>query len=314
MDSSIGLDRVMRRCGAKRVADGSIVAQVVVMLDLMPTHLPPELLQSLIETSPHAIVIFDQDHLVKCWSPMAEAIFETPCGDAIGVSVLDLLSVESSGTATNRPMRFAEMQVARESRNAIQIEQVCHQINLNGQAWTIVYLSDVTVRREHERRLATEALTDPLSGLANRRGFQDQLETALSGKLTLAIIDADHFKQINDQFGHEAGDLAIQYVAQQLRLSFPDSVCCARLGGDEFGVVLATGSLADTEANFEKLRQRITGYQLSGYEFSLTVSIGVALSNIPGTSARELLTTADRCMYQAKEAGRNRIVIQPINV
>lgn len=278
------------------------------------TQLPSDLLPCLIETSPHAVVIIDQDRFVKCWNPVAEAAFEIPATEAIGSVIDDLLGLDSAVSANSRVLRLAETQTARKSGRAIQIEQFVHRIPVEDQQWTIAYINDVTVSRAHERRLANEALTDPLSGLANRRGFQNQLETALKGKLTLAIIDADNFKQINDRFGHEAGDTAIQHLATQLVECFPDAVCCSRLGGDEFGVVLKTGAMPETQAEFEILRQRITSRQPQQHSFSLTVSIGVALSNVPGTAARELLTTADRCMYRAKAAGRNQIVIQPINV
>ena len=297
-----------------RVTTGSFMWQVQVMLGFMPTRYPTEMLKSLIDTSPHGIVILDQEDVVKCWSPMAETIFEVAPCDAIDVNVNDLLNVDSDREDQEDPVRFAEIQVSQKSRAEIQIEQTAHRVTINDQNWTIVYINDVTFRREQEKRLASEALTDPLSELSNRRGFQEQLEYALSGKLTLSIIDIDNFKQVNDRFGHEAGDLAIKHIATQLLDCFPDAVTCSRLGGDEFGVVLKTGSAMEMEEKFERLRQRIAALQPSKYDFSLTASIGIALSNVAGTSARELLTTADRCMYQAKKAGRNQIVLQPINV
>ena len=284
------------------------------MLNFMPTRHPTEMLQSLIDTSPHGIVILDQDHVVKCWSPMAETIFEVAADEAIDVKINDLLKVNTDSRSEEDPVRFAEVQVSQKSRAEIQIEQTAHRVTMNDHDWTIIYINDVTFRREQERRLASEALTDPLSGLANRRGFQEQLERALSGKLTLSIIDIDNFKQVNDRFGHEAGDIAIKHIATQLLECFPEAVSCSRLGGDEFGVVLKTDSEMDVEAKFERLLQRIAAMKPSKHEFSLTASIGIARSNVPGTSARELLTTADRCMYKAKKAGRNQIVLQPINV
>ena len=284
------------------------------MLDVMPTQHPTEMLKCLIETSPQAIVILDDDNVVKCWSPMAETIFEVAASKAINVKICDLLEVDGDCGEDEVPLRFAEAQISKKSQAKIQIEQTAHRVSISDKNWTIVYISDVTFRREQERRLASEALTDPLSGLANRRGFQDQLEGALSGKLTLAIIDIDNFKQINDRFGHEAGDLSIKHFATQLLDCFPEAVSCSRLGGDEFGVVLKTATELEVEANFEKFRQRIMSLRPSDHDFTLTASIGIALSNVLGTSARELLTTADRCMYQAKEAGRNQIILQPINV
>lgn len=276
----------------------------------LPDDRQADLLPCLINTSPQAIVILDQENRVRCWNPMAETIFGIPAADALNQPVHDLLRLDR----WEGLIRLKDQQICRDSLAEIQIEQTTHAIDVGPQQWFILYISDVTVRRAHERRLATEALTDPLSGLSNRRGFQDRLESALPQKLTLAIVDTDNFKQINDRFGHEAGDLAIQLVAKLLLQCFPDAITHARLGGDEFGVVLPTRSLTETRDTFEQFRRRISRAKLGDQEFSITVSIGIALSNVAGTSARELLTTADRSMYSAKDAGRDQIAIQPINV
>lgn len=280
------------------------------MLKSLPKDHLTDLLEGLLNTAPQAILILDQTHCVRCWNPMAEKIFGISKGDAINTPVEDLLNVNFSEGL----ICFDDKQTSSSSLAEVQIEQTAQPITIDHQDWCIVYLTDVTVRREQERRLANEALTDPLSGLSNRRGFQDKLESALSKKLTLAIIDTDHFKQVNDQFGHEAGDLAIQTLSKLLVQNFPDAITHSRLGGDEFGVVMETQSQAKTVEAFDQFRRQVNRVKLGPQAFSITVSIGVALSNVAGTTARELLTTADRSMYQAKEAGRDQVAIQPINV
>ena len=297
-----------------RFANGTFVVHPRKMFESMSLQLQNALLRSLIETAPYGILILDQHDRVKCWSPLAETIFEIPVSDALHRSLDELLAVDVDfSKQTNGSVRISDIQIKRDSNLAIEVEQIVHQIKVDGQDWTVLYLSDVTLRRQKEKRLANEASTDPLSGLPNRRRFQRQLESALSDKLTLAIIDTDNFKQINDGFGHPAGDLVIEYIAKQLRACFPEAVCFSRLGGDEFGVVLKTVTLAETEAKFEKFRQQIMNAMPSQHDFSITVSIGVAMSNVPGTSARELLKSADQSLYSAKGAGRNRISIQPIH-
>jgi len=131
------------------------------------------------------------------------------------------------------------------------------------------------------------AYTDPLSGLQNRRGFQDQLEQHISEKLTLAIVDVDNFKTLNDTYGHAAGDQGIQFIAGSLRSSFPDALCLARLGGDEFGVVTKTVSAKETTAIYQQFTSQVsTGVNCEAKTaLKLTVSVGVAISNIQGTSA-----------------------------
>lgn len=284
------------------------------MLKSIALPLQNTLLRSLIKTSPYGILVLDQQDRVKCWSPLAETIFEIPASDALDRPIDDLLAVDLEyREKVGGAIRLEDTQTKRDSNEPIAIEQVTHQIDVDGQDWTILYIGDVTLRRQREQRLANEALTDPLSGLLNRRGFQQKLESKLSEKITLAIIDTDNFKQINDRFGHDAGDVAIEHIAQQLRGCFPEAICLSRLGGDEFGVVLRTDELSKTESKFEKFRQCIIENPPHDHGFSITVSIGVALSNVPGTSARELLKAADRSMYQAKDAGRNRIFIQQID-
>jgi diguanylate cyclase (GGDEF)-like protein len=182
--------------------------------------------------------------------------------------------------------------------------------------WTAAFFLDVTAERHQTRRLARAAATDPLSGLLNRRGFQDQLEKHLSGKLTLAIVDADNFKTLNDTYGHAAGDQGIQFIAGILRGCFPDALCLARLGGDEFGVVTTTVSAQEAALAYRQLIEKVATGVPSDPKNSLklTVSVGVAISNVCGTSTRELLTTADRALYAAKEAGRNQMKSTVINV
>ena len=300
----------MQRTVMEWFAEGGYLGHDSDMQDPLPDQQKLDLLQCLLDTSPQAIIVLDQDNCVRCWNEMAQAMFQTSRFEALGAPIGRLLQVERFDGL----VAFNDKQTTADPPREILIEQTAHAITIGDQAWTIVYISDVTVRREHERRLASEALTDPLSGLSNRRGFQERLESALSKKLTLGIIDADNFKQINDRFGHPAGDLAIQTLSRLLIESFPDAISHARLGGDEFGIVMETRSKGETAEAFDKFRHRVQNTRISTHAFTITVSVGIALSNVAGTSARELLTTADRSMYQAKEAGRDQISIQPINV
>ncbi len=304
----------MRSPDQTRIANCAFVVHPWEMIESMPLQTQNALLRGLIQTAPYGILVLDQQNRVKCWSALAETIFETPACDTLERPIDELLVVDLDfSDRSGGAFRLADTQTKRDCNSAIEIEQFVHPIKIDSQDWTIIYISDVTLRRQREQRLTSEAVTDPLSGLLNRRGFQRKLESVLPDKITLAIVDTDNFKRINDRFGHQTGDLAIKHIAQQLGDCFPEAVCLARLGGDEFGVVLKTGSLAETEANFEQLRQRIMDVPPSEHNFSITVSIGVALSNVSGTSARELLKSADQSLYRAKEAGRNRISIQPIN-
>lgn len=162
-----------------------------------------------------------------------------------------------------------------------------------------------------------QATQDPLTGLFNRRYLADTLPRELhralryNAPLCLAMLDLDHFKQINDTFGHEAGDLLLRELGRALRENVRKSDIACRYGGEEFVLVLPNSSL-EASQHLEKIRSCIKelqiryGEQLLG---TLTVSIGIAQSPEHGITADELLRAADEAMYAAKQAGRDCIVV-----
>ncbi len=291
------------------------------MLFAMPNALPPELQQQLypqlIQFMPEAVVVFDSAMKVQCWNRQAESIFGISRAEAIGKDVFSMLNRDAEQTG-NSP--FATSQVCRRhgDQKSIFVRSATASIEMNDSRWTAAFFLDVTSEQNEVRQLTRAASTDPLSGLLNRRGFQEQLEQNLDGKLTLAIVDADNFKKINDTYGHAAGDQGVQFIAGTLRESFPNAVCLARLGGDEFGIVTRTMPEDQTDAAYQKFLRRVStgiaGSITPDTNLALTVSVGIAVSNVAGTSARELLTTADRALYAAKEAGRNQAIKRVINV
>jgi diguanylate cyclase (GGDEF)-like protein len=157
--------------------------------------------------------------------------------------------------------------------------------------------------------LSDEAMTDPLTGLYNRRGFYEQLTYIKNLKNQCAIaVDIDHFKTINDRFGHSAGDTVLVHTADLLRLTCRKEDVISRFGGEEFVILLAETTLAESAAIAERIRQVISATEFSEAGH-LTVSIGVAgLKDYEGDYER-LLMEADSALYQAKRQGRNRVVV-----
>lgn len=167
------------------------------------------------------------------------------------------------------------------------------------------------------RRLYESAMHDPLTGVYNRRYLDDHLaaEFAFAARhgtaLSLLLIDADHFKRVNDTWGHAAGDAALRTLAGHLQRSVRSEDMIARFGGEEFAVLARETSATGALAVAERIRKSVerTPVQLeAGKTVSLTVSIGVV--HMGGTraylSAHALLEAADEALYRAKEAGRNR--------
>jgi diguanylate cyclase (GGDEF)-like protein len=160
------------------------------------------------------------------------------------------------------------------------------------------------------------AIRDGLTGLFNRRAFQDLLSRTVArseragGSFGLVLLDIDHFKKLNDTHGHPAGDEALKQVAAVLREHCRAGDEAARYGGEEFAVVLASGDPASAMRTAERLRREIqeTVVRLGGGSIRLTASFGVALWPRDGRTPEALLAAVDRALYAAKQGGRNRVV------
>lgn len=166
-------------------------------------------------------------------------------------------------------------------------------------------IRDLTQSRAEFERLSR---TDTLSGLANRRAFNDAF-AHVSGEASLAIIDIDRFKSINDRFGHHVGDLVIQEISGVLRQVFSDHHLVARLGGEEFGVILKGGESAERLALVERARSEVAAgrFICDDVELSVTMSAGVA-EFLPGRRPEWVYALADKALYLAKSDGRDRVL------
>jgi diguanylate cyclase (GGDEF)-like protein len=175
--------------------------------------------------------------------------------------------------------------------------------------------------RESNRRLKHLSRTDPLTDLANRRRFMMVLEHAFSHSLRMAkplalvMLDIDHFKKINDSYGHQAGDEVLVAVAGLLRPEPGDDILAARYGGEEFALILPETTLQIARRGAERLRRQVEALTFTGplAGLRLTASFGVAALPHPdiGTIDR-LIRETDDALYRAKHGGRNRVEILPV--
>jgi diguanylate cyclase (GGDEF)-like protein len=166
--------------------------------------------------------------------------------------------------------------------------------------------------------LREQSIRDPLTGLFNRRfleeSFERELQLAGRKKQALAVIflDLDHFKGFNDSFGHDAGDLVLQSLADLLRNFFRATDICCRYGGEEFAIILPESSSQDAAIRANVLRSEVKQLRLKYKNHllgPLTLSAGVAAFPEHGTTCSGLLEIADQCLYESKASGRDRVTV-----
>lgn len=176
---------------------------------------------------------------------------------------------------------------------------------------------DITKHKQLLQQLQHIAFYDPLTQLPNRALFEDRLQQSLArarrelSQLALCFVDLDKFKEINDQYGHAAGDACLQTVAQRLLGAVRETDTVARLGGDEF--VLVMDAITDEVAVLSALHQLLAKIQqpfmFQQQALQICASIGIALFPADGQDQASLLAAADMAMYKAKQAGGNRLCI-----
>ncbi len=176
----------------------------------------------------------------------------------------------------------------------------------------VTAVRDVTHRKANEERLARAALTDPLTGLMNRRGFEEELGTRLASGAggCLALFDLDHFKRVNDSWGHATGDEVLRRFATLARSSVRDQDLVSRLGGEEFALILPETTIEQARLVCDRLRLAVADarMRIEGDVIAVTVSGGVAPYR-EGQTVDEVLRMADVALYRAKHAGRDRLTM-----
>ena len=218
------------------------------------------------------------------------------------------------------PEMRCDCEVLRADGSAMPVDAAVRRVVLNGNEYFVLVLRDATERREMEAQLRRLVLLDALTGVSNRRAFDERFEQEFlraargHGALGLLMIDVDHFKLYNDTYGHQAGDKCLRQVAQALTATLKrPSDFLARYGGEEFCVLLPDADLESTLLVAELLLARIRELALA-HAGSLTapivtISIGAAVARPPVRGQMEnFLALADQRLYKAKQSGRNRVV------
>jgi diguanylate cyclase (GGDEF)-like protein/PAS domain S-box-containing protein len=198
-----------------------------------------------------------------------------------------------------------------ETRDQRALEVTVQRIKSEG---TVVVIQDITERRNAEAAIYRMVWFDPVTGLPNRRRFEEELSKALlsrqSGSENGAILflDLDDFKQVNDSLGHARGDKLLCAVGERLRSAVEETDVVARWGGDEFAILVpARGDMREPSGKAERIIAEINrSFEIDGYEIVIGVSVGVARLQRDGMTIETLLSNADLALYAAKGEGRNR--------
>ncbi|WP_407314720.1 putative bifunctional diguanylate cyclase/phosphodiesterase [Pseudomonas sp. nanlin1] len=278
---------------------------------------------SVLENAAEGILVVDEQGYVTFANPSISRLLETPVDKLQGIPLLDFVLKPVFGQW--RESEFYKAYRSRETYrvhdallrtvNGDQLPVALSSAALPGEQRAIVVtVQDMSVVRSLHQQLEYQAVTDPLTGLLNRRGFYQAVEGALvrnerSDKAqALLYLDLDGFKRINDVHGHDAGDRVLRWVAEQLKDCLRSYDTLARMGGDEFTALLDSLEYPEQAAKVaEKLIDRISMcQQVDGLDVTLGVSIGIATYPECGANLDGLMRAADIAMYAAKQAGRQQ--------
>jgi diguanylate cyclase (GGDEF)-like protein/PAS domain S-box-containing protein len=271
----------------------------------------------LFENALDAILILSEDGLtILEANPRACRLFGYSRAELAGMAFRKLAEgalVEHPpppSASSRRLTRSVEAMLRRKSGEKLAMEIVAARTTYRGSNAILSIQRDITERKKMLETIREMAFHDPLTGLPNRLLFNDRLSLALiqarrKGILAaILFLDLDGFKEVNDTFGHAAGDLVLKMVAERLRRLLRRGDTVARLGGDEFLVLLPElGGLADAERMAGKIRAKLNApLDISDRRVQTGTSLGIALYPIHGGTAEELMRHADAAMYEDKAA------------
>jgi len=286
-------------------------------------------LRTLIENAPDAFYVHDEKGKLVDVNKVA--------WDQLGYTRAELLSITIFDVEVNVDQALLEVIWSsllsgightingihiRKNGSEFPVEVNITGIMDNGERYFFALARDVTETEKLKKHLSKLAMTDELTELYNRRAFLSSLNKELTRaernnqNLSIFMVDVDFFKNINDQYGHHGGDIALQHFAKIVKDLMRNEDTIGRFGGEEFAVLLPNTAINEALNIAERLRKTIEDSFVTNDERKIhfTVSIGVAMLDEKNvTSATTLLNNADQALYNAKESGRNRVMLYSIN-
>jgi diguanylate cyclase (GGDEF)-like protein len=268
---------------------------------------------TLLESMSDGLLVLDRAGVVMDLNEAARALIDRPVTDIMGAPVAESWAAWKQVAGPyheGADLAFVSVGTGESRRNfEVKISDLQGRANIEGR---MLVIHDVTERSFLEESLRRQALTDGLTGLANRTLFMSKLadQVHLARRyperlFAVVVLDVDRFKLINDTVGHPAGDSVLENVATRLRRCVREIDTVARLGGDEFLILLAEiGDLRDAVVILERIQDEMRSpFHVRQQQMLVSVSTGVVVWNASYRDAEDLLHAADTAMYQAKQAG-----------
>jgi len=282
-----------------------------------------------------SVVTTDKDGVIEFMNPAAYKLLANKKGVAEGryfSDVFHLLSIESRDKvidlvawcleSENKRCPAIEFYLKIESGKEYIIEAMLSALfdvkgNANG---VVILIRDITASKERSNELSYLAQHDMLTGLVNRREFESRMERLLEDarlnehQHVMFYLDLDHFKIVNDECGHAAGDKVLKLLSEEFKNHLRKDDCIGRLGGDEFGVLLVNCDVSNAQAVGEKMRKDIDNFEFKWQDksYKLGVSIGIVAITQKAESVESLIEQADTSCYIAKQKGRNRVHLHTV--
>jgi diguanylate cyclase (GGDEF)-like protein/PAS domain S-box-containing protein len=328
---------VISRAKARVDEKGRLLRLVGVELDITERKLYEDALfrekesaQITLQSIGDGVITTDAKGMIDYLNPVAEALTGWRLEDGQGRAIEEIFRAfhEETCEPLENPLAVAirrtrsiksvrPMLLIRRDGNEIYVESTASPIRDGSGAVSggVLVFHDVSEARELNRRLSYHASHDVLTGLVNRREFENRMERALKSakanetSYALCCLDLDQFKIVNDTCGHSAGDALLGQVGALLKSKVRWRDTLARLGGDEFGILLESCSLDEAMRTAETLREAVRNFKFTWEErtFRLGASIGVVPISAENADVASVLSAADSACQAAKEAGRNRV-------